>query len=53
MAKEAEVYQCDEDLENLLELTSKKDVLFITGDWNAKVKRYLEQQASYKPWRTK
>ena len=36
MAKEAEVYQCDEDLENLLELTSKKDVLFITGDWNAK-----------------
>ena len=53
MAKEAEVDQFDEDLENLLELTSKKDVLFITGDWNAKVKRYLEQQASYKPWRTK
>ena len=26
-----------EDLHDLLELTSKKDVLFITGDWNAKV----------------
>ena len=26
-----------EDLKDLLELTPKKDVLFITGDWNAKV----------------
>ena len=26
-----------EDLQDLLELTAKKDVLFITGDWNAKV----------------
>ena len=26
-----------EDLQDLLELTLKKDVLFITGDWNAKV----------------
>ena len=26
-----------EDLQDLLELTSKKDVLFIVGDWNAKV----------------
>ena len=26
-----------EDLQDLLELTPKKDVLFITGDWNAKV----------------
>ena len=26
-----------EDLQNLLELTPKKDVLFIIGDWNAKV----------------
>ena len=25
------------DLQDLLELTSKKDILFITGDWNAKV----------------
>ena len=33
-----------EDLQGLLELTPKKDVLFITGDWNAKVevKKYLE-----------
>ena len=43
-AKEAEVEQFYEDLQDLLELTPKKDVLFITGDWNAKVgiKRYLE-----------
>ena len=27
-----------EDLQDLLELTSKKDVLFITGDWNAKAR---------------
>ena len=36
-AEEAEVYQFYEDLENLLELTPKKDVLFIIGNWNAKV----------------
>ena len=36
-AEEAEVDQFYEDLENLLELTPKKDVLFIIGDWNAKV----------------
>ena len=36
-AKEAEVEQSYEDLQNLLELTPKKDVLFIIGDWNAKV----------------
>ena len=34
---EAEVEQFYEDLQDLLELTLKKDVLFITGDWNAKV----------------
>ena len=34
-AKEAEQFY--EDLQGLLELTPKKDVLFITGDWNAKV----------------
>ena len=38
-AEEAEVDQFYEDLEDLLELTPKKDVLFITGDWNAKVGR--------------
>ena len=36
-AEEAEVEQFYEDLEDLLELTSKKDVFFIIGDWNAKV----------------
>ena len=36
-AKEAEVEQFCEDLQDLLELTPKKDVLFIIGDWNAKV----------------
>ena len=37
-AKEVEVKQFYEDLQDLLELTSKKDVLFITGDWNAMVR---------------
>ena len=36
-AEEAEVEWFYEDLQDLLELTPKKDVLFITGDWNAKV----------------
>ena len=36
-AEEAEVEQFYEDLQYLLELAPKKDVLFITGDWNAKV----------------
>ena len=36
-AEEAEVEPFYEDLEDLLELTPKKDVLYITGDWNAKV----------------
>ena len=36
-AEEAEVEQFYEDLQYLLELTPKKDVLFIIGDWNAKV----------------
>ena len=35
--EEAEVEQFYEDLQDLLELTPKKDVLFIVGDWNAKV----------------
>ena len=35
-AEEAEVEWFYEDLQDLLELTPKKDVLFITGDWNAK-----------------
>ena len=43
-AEETEVEQFYEDLQDLLELTPKKDVLFITGGWNAKVevKKHLE-----------
>ena len=36
-AEEAEVEWFYEDLQDFLELTAKKDVLFIIGDWNAKV----------------
>ena len=36
-AEEAEVEQFYEDLQDLLELTPQKDVLFIIGDWNTKV----------------
>ena len=36
-AEEAEVGWFYEDLQDLLELTPKKDVLFVIGDWNAKV----------------
>ena len=36
-AEEAEVEWFCEDLQDLLELTPKKDVLFVVGDWNAKV----------------
>ena len=35
-AEEAEVERFCEDLQDLLELTPKKDFLFITGDWNAR-----------------
>ena len=43
-AEEAEVEQVYEDQQDLLELTPKKDVLFIIGDCNAKleVKKHLE-----------
>ena len=42
--EEAEVEQFYEDLQDLLELIPQKDVLFIIGDWNAKVevKKHLE-----------
>ena len=44
IAEEAEVERFYEDLQDLLELTPKKDVLFIVGYWNTKVgnKKYLE-----------
>ena len=36
-AEEAEVERFYEDLQDFLELTPKKDILYIIGDWNAKV----------------
>ena len=36
-AEEAEVEWFYEDLQDLLELTPRKDILFIIGDWNAKL----------------
>ena len=36
-AEEAEVERFYEDLQDLLELTSPKDVLFVRGDWKAKI----------------
>ena len=43
-AEEAEVERFYEDLQGLLDLTPKKDVLLVIGDWNAKVgvKTHLE-----------
>ena len=43
-AEEAEVEQFYEDLQDLLELIHQKDILFIIGDWNAKVvvRKHLE-----------
>ena len=54
-AEEAEVEWFYEDLQDLLELTLKKDVLFIIGDWNAKVR---SQEITWSntqawPWNTK
>ena len=37
-AEEAEVEQFYEDLQDLFERTPKKDILFIIGDWKAKVR---------------
>ena len=53
-AEEAEVERFYEDLKNLLGLTPKKDVLFITGDWNAKVGNQETPEVTGKiwPWNT-
>ena len=42
--EEAEVERFYEDLQDLLELTPKKDVHFITGDWNAKLGREIQYE---------
>ena len=51
-AEEAEVERFYEDLQDLLELTPKKDVLFIIGDWNAKVGRNICSNRQIWPWST-
>ena len=48
--EEAEVEQFYEDLQDLLELTPKKDILFIIGDWNAKVRRNTWSNRQIWPW---
>ena len=54
-AEEAEVERFYQDLWDLLELTPKKDVLFITGDWNAKVgsQEITWSNMQIWPWNTK
>ena len=54
-AEEVEVERFYEDLQDLLELAPKKDVLFITGDWNAKVGSQEIPGITWKiwPWSTK
>ena len=49
-AEEAEVEQFYEDLQDLLELTSKKDVLFIRGDWNAKSRKSRNTWSNRQIW---
>ena len=52
-AEEAEIEWFPEDLQDLLELTPKKDVLFIIGDWNAKRKsRNTWSNRQIWPWNT-
>ena len=51
-AEKAEVDQCYEDLQDLLELTHTKNVLFIIGDWNAKVGRCTWCNRQIWPWST-
>ena len=52
-AEEVEVEWFYEDLQDILELTSKKDVLFIIGDRKAKVERDTSRNRQIWPWSTK
>ena len=54
-AEEAEVAWFYDDLQDLLELTPQKDVLFIIGDWNAKVGSQETPRVNRQiwPWSTK
>ena len=49
-SEEAEVKCFYEDLQDLLELTPQKDVLFIIGDWNAEVGRNIWSNRQIWPW---
>ena len=49
-AEKAEVEWFYEDLQDLLELTPKKDVLFIIGDWNAKVGKSRDTWSNRQIW---
>ena len=49
-AEEAEVERFYADLQDLLELTHQKDVLFSIGDWNAKVGRNICSNRQIWPW---
>ena len=51
-AEEAEVEWFYEDLQDVLELTPRKDVLFIIVDWNAKVARNTWSNRQIWPWST-
>ena len=54
-AEKAEVEQFYEDLQDILELTLKRDVLFIIGDWNAKSRKSRDTWSNRQiwPWSTK
>ena len=49
-AEEADVEQFYEDIQDLLELTPQKDVLFIIGDWNAKVESQENTWSNRQIW---
>ena len=49
-AEETEVEQFYEDLQDLLELTPKKDVFFIIGDWNAKSRKSRNTWSNRQIW---
>ena len=52
-AEEAEVERFYEDLQDLLEITQKKDVLCIIGDWNAKIgSQETPVVTGKRPWNT-
>ena len=54
-AEESKVERFCEDLQDLIELTTKKDILFIIGDWNAKVEKSRDTWSNRQvwPWSTK